>query len=57
MSDHVESAVLDEFRWWKVKDLANTTERLTPLSLAAIVNGYLRSGPPVEPLSIEILEN
>ena len=57
MSDDVENAVLDEFRWWSVTDLANTTERLTPLSLAAIVNSYLRSGPPVEPLSIEILED
>ena len=57
MSDELESAVLDEFRWWKVRDLASATERLTPLSLAAIVNSYLRSGPPAEPLSIEILED
>jgi len=57
MSDHVESAVLDEFRWWKVTDLTNATERLTPLSLAAIVNSYLRSGPPVEPLCVEIVED
>ncbi len=45
MSDDVENAVLDEFRWWKATDLANATERLTPLALAAIVNSYLRSGP------------
>ena len=57
MSDHVESVVLDEFRWWKVADLANATDRLTPLSLATIVNSYLRSGPPAEPISVEILED
>ncbi len=57
MSDRIESAVLDEFRWWNVTDLANATERLTPLSLAAIVNSYLRYGPPIEPLSVEILED
>jgi len=57
MSDQLESAVLDAFRWWKVTDLAHATERLTPLSLAAIVSSYLRSGPPVEPLPVEILED
>jgi hypothetical protein len=57
MSDQVESAVLDEFRWWRTADLADATERLTPLSLAGIVNSYLQSGPPVEPLSVEILED
>jgi len=57
MSDQVEIAVLDAFRWWKVTDLAHATERLTPLSLAAIVSSYLRSGPPIEPLSVEILED
>ena len=49
--------MLDEFRWWEVADLANATERLTPLSLAGIVNRYLRSGPPIEPLSVEIIED
>jgi 8-oxo-dGTP pyrophosphatase MutT (NUDIX family) len=57
MSDSIEREVLEEFRWWKVTDLASATERLTPLSLAAIVDNYLRSGPPVEPLSVEILED
>ncbi|HYR91426.1 MAG TPA: NUDIX domain-containing protein [Terriglobia bacterium] len=57
MSDQLESAVLDEFRWWNIADLAHATERLTPLSLAAIVNSYLRDGPPVESLSVEILED
>jgi 8-oxo-dGTP pyrophosphatase MutT (NUDIX family) len=57
MSDHLEREALDEFRWWKATELANATERLTPLSLAAIVNSYLRSGPPSEPISVEILED
>jgi 8-oxo-dGTP pyrophosphatase MutT (NUDIX family) len=57
MSDQMESAVLDEFRWWNVADLARATERLTPLSLATIVNDYLRSGPPAEPLPVETLED
>ncbi len=57
MSDQFENDVLDEFRWWNVNDLVTSTERLTPLSLANIVNSYLRSGPPVEPLPVEILED
>lgn len=55
MSDPVEAKLLDRFRWWPVAELANSSERLTPLSLAQIVARYLAEGAPQEPLDIEIL--
>ncbi len=55
MSDPVESQVLDQFRWWSVHELAITSERLTPLSLAEIVAGYIRHGAPGEPIEVEVL--
>jgi len=55
MSDPEEVKVLDRFRWWPVAELANSRERLTPLSLAEIVARYLAQGPPQEPLELEIL--
>jgi ADP-ribose pyrophosphatase YjhB (NUDIX family) len=55
MSDAVEIGTLCEFRWWPVTELSGACERLTPLSLAAIVRRYLADGPPAEPLEIEVL--
>jgi len=55
MSDVEESAVLDGFRWWAVADLAAADERLTPLSLASILDRYLTEGPPTGPLVEEVL--
>jgi hypothetical protein len=55
MSDATEAKVLDRFHWWPVNDLCERPERLTPLSLAAIVTGYLEHGPPREPLELEVL--
>ncbi len=57
ISDQVENAVLDEFRWWNISDLPHAIERLTPLSLWNIVDSYLSSGPPIGPLQLEILED
>ena len=53
MSDEIESKVLDTFRWWRMDDLFSTRERLTPLSLAAIVERYLRAGAPA-PTALEV---
>ena len=55
MSDEVESAVVDHFQWWHARDLFSARERLTPLSLATIVDRYLRDGAPAGPLDIEVL--
>jgi 8-oxo-dGTP pyrophosphatase MutT (NUDIX family) len=57
MSDEAEASWLDRFQWWPVGDLARAQERLTPLSLAEIVQRYLTDGPPTEPLEVEILVN
>ena len=55
MSDAHEMHVLDRFRWWAVAELALARERLTPLSLAEIVERYLAHGPPRELPKTEIL--
>jgi len=55
MSDAVESKTLDRFHWWPLAELKRTSERLTPLSLARIVDEYLAKGaPPILP-EVEIL--
>lgn len=46
MADEAEAKVLDCFRWWAIADLASAEERLTPLSLADILERYLRDGAP-----------
>ena len=55
ISDEVEASYLDRFEWWKAEDLGRTDERLTPLSLAAIVKGYLERGAPTTTLELEVL--
>ncbi len=55
MSDRIESKTIDCFRWWSAHELSSTRERLTPLSLAEIVAGYIRDGAPREPLDVEVL--
>lgn len=55
MSDDHEMQIVDEFRWWPIDALASSAERLTPLSLAAIVDRYLFEGPPQEMPPVEIL--
>ncbi|MCZ6675909.1 MAG: NUDIX domain-containing protein [Candidatus Poribacteria bacterium] len=55
MSDPVEAEYLEEFRWWPLVEISQSTDRFTPLSLAEIVQKYLAHGPPQEPLEVEIL--
>jgi 8-oxo-dGTP pyrophosphatase MutT (NUDIX family) len=55
MSDAVEAQAMDSFRWWPVAALAGAEERLTPLSLSAIVQAYLRDGAPDPAPDEEIL--
>ncbi|WP_338829984.1 NUDIX hydrolase [Bradyrhizobium sp. 27S5] len=55
MADKVEAKVLDCFRWWRVADLSEARERLTPLSLADILERYLRDGAPGELPAEEVL--
>src|SRR5689334_13224025 len=55
MSDTLEMQVVDRFHWWPVEELANATERLTPLALAKILASYLMEGPPRELPEVEIL--
>ena len=55
MSDPVEARIVERMRWWTQGELAAAKERLTPLSLAQIVAGYLRAGAPPEPLDLEVL--
>jgi len=55
MSDSVEAAAVDRFKWWSLAELFATKERLTPLSLAKILDRYVTDGPPTEPLEEEVL--
>lgn len=55
MNDAEEAAPLDAFHWWRIADLARCEERLTPLSLAEILNRYLCDGPPAVPPDEEVL--
>jgi 8-oxo-dGTP pyrophosphatase MutT (NUDIX family) len=55
MSDKTEAKVLDCFRWWPIADLSRAEERLTPLSLAGILESYLRDGAPGELPDEEVL--
>ncbi|WP_461335428.1 NUDIX domain-containing protein [Bradyrhizobium embrapense] len=55
MADVAEARVLDCFRWWPIADLASAEERLTPLSLANILESYLRDGAPSELPNEEVL--
>jgi 8-oxo-dGTP pyrophosphatase MutT (NUDIX family) len=55
MSDVVESEVVLEFRWWPVSELSRASERLTPLSLARIMEGFLVEGPPRATPDLEVL--
>lgn len=57
MSDAVEALVLQQFRWWSLRELTNAEERLTPLSLATIVSEYLLRCPPNGPLEMEVTED
>lgn len=55
MSDALEMQVVDNVRWWPVEELAQASERITPLALAEILARYLTHGPPVEPPEVEVL--
>jgi hypothetical protein len=55
MVDVVEAHVMDCFRWWRVADLKKAEERLTPLSLANILQRYLIDGAPAELPDEEVL--
>jgi ADP-ribose pyrophosphatase YjhB (NUDIX family) len=55
LSDEVEARYVETFRWWALPDLRDAPERLTPLSLADILERYLLEGPPEGPLDVEVL--
>jgi hypothetical protein len=54
MTDAVEARVTVGFRWWTLKELRETKDRVTPGSLIAIVEKYLSEGAPVELPELEI---
>jgi 8-oxo-dGTP pyrophosphatase MutT (NUDIX family) len=54
MSDPIELATLDRFRWWPLTELASSRERLTPLALSQIVSSYIDTGAPAA-LELEVL--
>jgi 8-oxo-dGTP pyrophosphatase MutT (NUDIX family) len=55
IEDETEAKEIYGFRWWTISELLNATERITPFSLANIIQTYLREGPPKEEPRIEVL--
>ncbi len=55
MADVEEAKVMDCFRWWRIDDLEKAEERLTPLSLAKILQRYIVDGAPMELPDEEVL--
>lgn len=55
MQDAREALSVDSFRWWPFDQLADATERLTPLSLAQIVVNWLACGAPHATPAVEVL--
>lgn len=54
--DPVEAHVFRSFRWWTLDELRDTTESVTPASLANLVADYLRRGAPAV-VELEVRED
>jgi 8-oxo-dGTP pyrophosphatase MutT (NUDIX family) len=48
----VEKRATLDWRWWSVADLGTTLDTVYPSGLADLVSGWLRTGPPTQPLDI-----
>jgi hypothetical protein len=54
MTDAVEARVTAGFRWWTLTELRETKERVTPETIVAIVERFLREGAPIELPELEV---
>jgi 8-oxo-dGTP pyrophosphatase MutT (NUDIX family) len=54
MGDATEAAFTTELKWWRIADLGQASERLTPPSLATIIGEYLENGAPSELPPVEV---
>jgi 8-oxo-dGTP pyrophosphatase MutT (NUDIX family) len=50
--DKFETDLMVEHRWWSLKDLDETTEKVYPAGLAGHVRELLTAGPPAKPLQL-----
>ncbi len=50
----VEKEVVREHRWWRIEELAQTKDFLTPRALASLLPNLLTSGPPITPIDVEV---
>ncbi|RCW80258.1 NUDIX domain-containing protein [Paracoccus lutimaris] len=55
MQDAAEARILREFRWWRLDELRHSTEAIVPQSLLRIILDFRESGPPREPLEVEMV--
>ncbi len=55
MTDEVEARNVVTHRWWPIAELRHARERLTPLSLPAILARYLAEGAPAQVPAEEVL--
>jgi 8-oxo-dGTP pyrophosphatase MutT (NUDIX family) len=50
--DHFESEMMVEHRWWTLKDLEATADRVFPVGLHGYTRKLLDEGPPQTPLQL-----
>jgi 8-oxo-dGTP pyrophosphatase MutT (NUDIX family) len=50
--DHFESEMMVEHRWWRLKDLEETADRVFPIGLTGYTRQLLDEGPPQKPLQL-----
>ncbi len=49
----LERSSINDHRWWTVEELEDSTERLIPVDLAALIRSLLRDGLPDQPVDLE----
>ena len=49
-----EAATLQEHKWWTQRELAETSDFLTPRSLASLFRELLLNGPPNQPVTVPV---
>ncbi|HEX7590874.1 MAG TPA: NUDIX domain-containing protein [Candidatus Limnocylindrales bacterium] len=52
--EELEQSRFKELRWWSHAELAAAEAELAPRSLAELLAGLLRDGPPVAPIAVGI---
>jgi len=49
-----EIEVIEEYKWWTLQELIETSDFLTPRALAVLLQEILTNGPPTEPITVDV---